>query len=125
MDIKLQKYSEKDYPGVLQLIKSEGEEWEQYTIPEYKINLEKCITHIALVNEKIVGYIRSWDDYGQFICVLDLLVHKDYRGYKIGKMLLNTVQEEYPKMEVYILSDNNEYYKKLGYKVEGSIFKIV
>lgn len=38
---------------------------------------------------------------------------------------MKCLEEEYPDLPIYIMSGNDEYYEKLLYKKEGSIYKIV
>ena len=113
-----------DYEALRLLIQSEGEEWEDYLNPQYKVALENSITSVALVDGELCGYIRSIDDSGVFIWVIDLLVHTSQRGKSIGKQLMESLFDTYPDAEVYVLSDVDPYYEKLGYKREGSVYKV-
>ena len=61
---------------------------------------------------------------GFYIYVCDLLVHRQYRGRDIGRQLMEPLLDQFPDHTVYVMSDVDEYYKKLGYELEGSIFKI-
>ena len=125
MNIEIRKYDlSEDYEMVLELIKSEGEDWKDYQHPRYRVNLEQSITYVAYVDGVLCGYSRSMNDYGFSMWVIDLLVHKNYRGNSIGKKLLECIQFDFPNQDIFIMSDVDEYYKKLGYKKEGSIFKI-
>ena len=42
----------------------------------------------------------------------------------IGKKLMERTSSEFPNTDVYVLSDVDPYYTKLGYQKEGSIFKV-
>ena len=37
---------------------------------------------------------------------------------------MKCIYEDYPERIVFVMSDIDEYYKKLGYKREGSIFEV-
>jgi len=37
---------------------------------------------------------------------------------------MECIYEDYPDRIVFVMSDIDEYYKKLGYKREGSIFEV-
>ena len=125
MNIKVKKYNKsEDYKKVSELIESEGEEWKDYLNPKYQVNLEHSITYVAYANEVLCGYSRSMSDYGFFIWVIDLLVGKNFRGNSIGKKLLECILIDFPNQDVFVMSDVDGYYAKLGYKKEGSIFKI-
>ena len=125
MNIKIRKYDPlKDYDELLELIKSEGEEWKDYVDSKYEVALEKSITYVAYGDKKLCGYVRSINDYGLYIWVIDLLVDKKYRGNSIGKKLMEYLLTDYPNQTVFVMSDVDGYYKKLGYRKEGSIFKV-
>jgi GNAT superfamily N-acetyltransferase len=53
-----------------------------------------------------------------------LLVRKSYRGRNIGKILMERVCRDFPGQTVYVMSDVDLYYEKLGYRREGSIFEV-
>ncbi len=125
MNLKIRKYNPTlDYEGLMKLIQSEGEEWKDYLNPPYRKALENSITYVALVGEELCGYSRSLSDSGIFIWVVDLLVNKNRRGLSIGKKLMDYILTDFPDIDVYVMSDVDQYYKKLGYEKEGSIFKL-
>lgn len=126
MKIEVRKYeASKDYKELKEIIRSEGEEWKEYLSSRYRVLLEESITYVAFYDEKLCGYSRSINDKDAYIWVIDLLVDKKYRGNSIGKKLLERLLTEFPNQDAYVLSDVDEYYKKLGYKKAGSIFKIL
>lgn len=125
MNIDIKTYDHlKEYDELLKIIKSEGEEWKDYFNPEYQAVLEQSITYVAYIDKKLVGYSRSIDDFGLYIWVIDLLVDKKYRGNSIGKELMECLLADFPNQDVFVMSDVDGYYEKLGYKKEGSIFKV-
>lgn len=120
----LRKYDKvKDYPALMKLIKAEGEEWTDYLKPGYKTALENSISFVALAGNRIVGYSRSINDSGQFIWLIDLLVDPAYRGKALGRHLMECAAGAFPHLDVFVMSDVDPYYEKLGYSKEGSIFK--
>lgn len=125
MNIKIRKYKQaEDYEKFLQLIESEGEEWSDYLEENYKEPLKKSITYVAYVEDMLCGYSRSRNDFDLYIWVIDLLVHQEYRGNSIGKKLLDCIVVDFPNQDILVMSDVDEYYEKLGYGKEGSIFKV-
>ncbi|MCB0737147.1 MAG: GNAT family N-acetyltransferase [Bacteroidetes bacterium] len=125
MQIKIRKYRPaQDYTQLRALIESEGEEWAQNLSINYQEALNHSITYVAISNGTICGYSRSMNDNGLFVWVIDLLVHKESRGNSIGKMLMECLLDEFPGKDVYVMSDVDEYYEKLEFKKEGSIFKV-
>ncbi len=116
-----------DYNKMILLFKSE-KDWSCYindnAIDKYKESLKKSITHVAYIEKELVGYSRSIEDFGFYIYICDLLVHKNHRGKSIGKKLMECVLQDYPDYEIFVMSDVNQYYKKLGYEIEGSILRV-
>lgn len=125
MNIEIRKYDHsKEYDKLLEIIKSEGEEWKDYFNPKYQIVLKKSVTYVAYIDNILCGYSRSVNDFGLYIWVIDLLVDEKYRGNSIGQKLMECLLIDFPNQDVFVMSDVDEYYNKLGYKKEGSIFKI-
>lgn len=125
MNFNIRKYDPTlDYENLMKLVQSEGEEWEDYLDPIYRKVLENSITYVALIGEELCGYSRSLSDSGLFIWVIDLLVNKNRRGLSIGKRLMECILTDFPDIDVYVMSDVDPYYEKLGYEKEGSIFKV-
>lgn len=126
MDIK--RYSKDDEQQLFDMIKEEGEEWiDYYSAKGYKkyiIALASSITYVAYAEDILCGYARCRDDDGFGIYVYDLLVKKAYRGKSIGKLLIEQACIDFLDQPVYVMSDVDPYYEKLGYKREGSIFEV-
>lgn len=118
-----------DEDKLMEMIKNEGVEWECYSADnvskKYREALEKSITYVAYEGDVLCGYSRSMDDCGFYIYVCDLLVMPEYRGKNIGRMLMECIYKDYPNYIVYVMSDVDEYYKKQGYRREGSIFEVL
>lgn len=108
----------------MKLVQSEGEEWSEYLNPIYRKALDNSITYVALIEDELCGYSRSLSDSGLFIWVVDLLVNKNRRGLSVGKKLMECITTDFPDIDVYVMSDVDPYYDKLGYKKEGSVFKV-
>ena len=54
--------------------------------------------------------------------IYDLLVKPSCRGAGLGRLLMEKVCSENSESTVYVMSDVDIYYQKLGYHKEGSIF---
>lgn len=125
MNIQIKKYNPVDHEGkLIEMIAREGEEWAEYVSDEYKACMRQSTSYVALADGVLCGYSRSLVDFGFYVWVLDLLVDKAYRGYSIGKRLLDRVVADFPDRDIYVLSDVDDYYQKLGLEKEGSVFKI-
>lgn len=125
--MKIRKYIKKiDESVIMKMIENEeGWDYADDNMSEkYKTALENSITYVAFVNDKCCGFSRSIDDSGFYVYVCDLLVISEFRGKNFGNKLMECIYQDYPGSTVYVMSDVNEYYKKLNYQLEGSIFKV-
>lgn len=125
MELEIRRYQEaSDYDALLLLIRSEGSEWKAYTGSKYKKALKDSLSYVAYTNDTLCAYLRSIEDCGIYFWVVDLLVHENFRGRRIGKQLLDVLISDLPDQEIYVMSDADAYYQKLGYSKEGSVFRI-
>ena len=127
--MEIRKYQkDKDQEKLMQMIADEGKEWSCYTagaaFKKYCAALEASITYVAYDGDILCGYSRSINDCGFYIYVCDLLVMPEFRGRNIGQKLMECIYKDYPGTIVYVMSDADKYYKKLGYAREGSIFEV-
>lgn len=122
------RYSKTDESLVFDMLTEKGEDWCAYYGPDgrerYKEALESSITYVVYNQEDIAGYVRCREDFGFGVYIYDLLVRKSCRGKKIGKSLMERIYKEYPNENIYVMSDVDAYYEKLGYRKEGSIFAV-
>ena len=125
-DIVIRLYEKADENALFALIEREGDEWKEYWCEpgrkKYQKALQNSISYLIFEDGKLCGYARCRDDDGFGIYVYDLLVDKEYRGNGYGRMLMEKVCCDHPSMAVYVMSDVDPYYSKLGYEKEGSIF---
>ena len=127
--MKIRAYNKHDdEEKLMKMIKTEGKEWACYSndsaSDRYRLALENSITYVAYEGGTIYGYSRSINDCDFYVYVCDLLVVPMYRGRKIGRKLLEYIYNDYPNHIVYVMSDVDEYYKKQGFKREGSIYEV-
>lgn len=125
MKVTIKTYNKSsDYEQLLHVIEAEGEDWKEYLNIKYKNNLEQSITYVAFADDVLCGYVRSLNDSNSYIWIIDLLVDKQFRGYSIGQKLMDRIKLDFPNQDIYVLSDVDEYYEKLGYQKEGSIYQV-
>lgn len=129
LEMEIRKYNKGiDETRLMDLIRNEGEEWSCYWNDEasqqYRDALFHSITYVAIEGENLLGYSRSLDDNGFYIYVCDLLVGEKHRGQGMGRKLMEVLCEDYPDRTVYVMSDEDGYYEKLGYDREGSVFVV-
>lgn len=126
--MEIKKYCKTDESRLFEMLVEEGPDWSDYhdlnNRDQYIQALASSITYVAYDELRVCGYIRCREDDGFGVYVYDLLVRKAYRGKQIGKKLMEWVCHEYPGQTVYVMSDVDAYYEKLGYRKEGSIFEI-
>jgi ribosomal protein S18 acetylase RimI-like enzyme len=125
--MQIRKYNKLiDESKLMKMIEDEeGWDYASKTLAEkYKAALQTSITYVAFQDDEICGYSRSLDDFGQYIYVCDLLVKPAYRGKEIGRKLMECIYTDYPDQVVYVMSDVDGYYNKIGYKHIGSIFEV-
>jgi len=126
--VEIRRYGKADEASLFEMLADEGDEWSDYHGPvgrgKYAKALESSITYIACDETLVCGYARRREDDGFGVYVYDLLVRKSYRGQQIGKSLMERVSKDFPDQPVYVMSDVDPYYEKLGYRREGSIFEV-
>ncbi len=126
--MEIRRYEKQDEQALMVLLEAQGEEWSCYSAPEfsaqYRRVLATSITYVACQDGAICGYSRSLNDGDFYIYVCDLLVDPRFRGQDLGRQLLERACADYPCQTVYVMSDVDAYYTKLGYPKEGSIFHV-
>lgn len=124
----IRRYTPADEPALLALLRSEGDEWTDYHSEEkrtqYRNVLQDSIVYVLHEGDFLCGYARLRDDGGYGVYVCDLLVHKDCRGKNYGRLLLERACADHPGAPVYVMSDADGYYEKLGCAKIGSIFSV-
>jgi GNAT superfamily N-acetyltransferase len=126
--MQIRRYTKEDEDALMRMIEAEGHEWGCYyaadVAEKYKDLLANSITYVAYEDGILCGYSRSIRDGDFYIYICDLLVTKSFRGQNIGRKLMECVCKDYPQQTVFVMSDVDEYYKKQGYRREGSIFEV-
>ncbi|MCA1438648.1 GNAT family N-acetyltransferase [Ensifer sp. IC4062] len=120
------RYGRKYEDELITLLQSEPD-WNSFTSTEtidiFKSALLSSETYIFISQGKICGYVRTLVD-GFGIYVSELYVAPAWRNNGFGRELLKKITQEHPSQIVYVLSDEDLYYEKLGYKRVGSIFQL-
>lgn len=124
----IRRFEKEDHALLLQLLRDEGEEWQEYygaAGQERFLHALLCgVAYVIFEGGILCGYIRCREDDGFGVYVYDLLVAKSHRGRQLGKQLLERVYHDYPDQNVYVMSDVDPYYQKLGYAKIGSVFQV-
>jgi ribosomal protein S18 acetylase RimI-like enzyme len=120
------KYQEKHELELLALL-GEEPDWSSFlsidAIDTFKEALRESEAFVCKSHGSICGYLRALVD-GFGIYVSELYVAPKFRGNGFGEKLLAKVKQEHPNQDVYVFSDEDLYYEKLGYKRVGSVFQL-
>jgi len=126
--MKIETYSDEDETRLFEMMRGEGEEWACYfgekAITKYKRALKNSRTYVVYERDILCGFARCRDDDGFGVYIYNLLVKNEFRGHGLGRRLMERVCHDYPRDTVYVMSDVDAYYEKLGYRREGSIFVV-
>ena len=127
MSHSIRRFTLADSDRLFALIEREGEEWTYWqgtNRAKYQKALETSIVYLVFEGETLCGYARCRNDDGFGIYVLDLLVDIAHRGKEYGRLLMEQACHDYPNDTVYVTGDVYPYYMKLGYEIEGSIYRV-
>lgn len=120
------RYKTEDEDGLLDLLKREND-WDEYTAPHFVEVFRKSLmdgeTFVCKNGTQYCGYLRAITD-GLGLYVSELYVAPSWRNRGIGRRLLEALKRESGERDVYVLSDEDAYYEKLGYRKIGSIFEV-
>ncbi len=123
--MEIREYTDTDQDALFNLMQDEGEEWtycQGSNRQKYAMAMNHSIAYVLMDGDKLCGYVRCKDDDGFGIYILDLLVDRKYRGNGYGRQLMKTICDLYPEDIVYVTSDVDVYYEKLGCVKEGTVF---
>ena len=123
---KIEEYSLKHETELLSLLAKEPD-WHSFVreeaINQFKESLLSGGTFGCLHNASVCGYVRVLvDPFGVYVSELYVTPNERNNGY--GKALLDRVKSEYSNIPVYVLSDEDRYYEKHGFKPVGSVFQL-
>ncbi|MDQ0720106.1 putative GNAT family N-acyltransferase [Paenibacillus sp. W4I10] len=114
--------SEKQILDLLEIFK--GETWtKNMQIEGIKKMLEKSwiIAMIDSNNGNIIAFARVLSDFIYRAFIYDVIVAKEYRVLKFGKLIINSILTNkdfigVERIELYCKDKNIEFYKKLGFE---------
>ncbi len=125
--MKILKYKLEHEGAVISAIQQDPD-WDMFTnqrsVTSYKQSLNDSITYVCYSNRNFCGYVRAILDEYFAVYISELFVVPEWRNKSIGKMLIKKVKMDFEHLSVYILSDEDAYYEKLGFKNVGSVFEV-
>ena len=120
------KYRKENELELISLLRQEPD-WSSFlsddAIDTFKQALLESETFLCESKGNICGYLRALVD-GFGIYISELYVAPQCRGNSFGSELLEKVKQEHPNQDVYVLSDEDAYYEKLGYQRIGAVFQL-
>ena len=125
--IDIKAYQPEHESDLIQAISMDSD-WHEFTndktIGSYKAALESSVTHVAYSGPEFCGFIRAIADEGLAIYISELYVVPKWRKQQIGQSLVEHIVNDFPDIDVYVLSDEDLYYEKKGCKKVGSVFQL-
>ena len=125
--MNITRYTPRDEEKIFSAI-GRDPNWTEFTKLDakdaYKKALRLSITYICLEQDMLCGYVRAILDEGFALYVSELYVVPEWRNNNIGQSLLERIRDDFQSLPVYVLSDEDLYYEKKGYKKIGSLFVI-
>ena len=124
----IRPYAPEDEDALFAMMEREGEEWGDYWSGAGRVNFRRAlassIVYVVCEGGVLCGFVRCRDDDGFGVYVYDLLVDLKFRGKGYGRQLMETACGRFPDATAYVMSDVDPYYRKLGYEVMGTVFKV-
>ena len=125
--MEILKYRPEHEQALLSALRNDPD-WDMFTnddaIGNYKSSLRQGVTYVCLENGEFCGYVRALLDDGFAVYVSELYVVPKCRNRKIGRSLLEQVEVDFTDLTVYVLSDEDAYYEKIGCKQIGTVFEL-
>lgn len=89
---------------------------------EIEKSIENSYCYIACTGEnKIVGFARIITDFVTTFYLMDVIVEEAYRGYGIGKMLMDTIMEDVGDLYGILHTDSaRRFYEAYGFVVTAT-----
>ncbi|WP_045524605.1 GNAT family N-acetyltransferase [Neobacillus niacini] len=118
--IHIRHYEESDFNRIQELNQEEG--WNNLVEKNEDTKEAWRKSNVSYVVEAegdgIVGYIRGFTDTRITLYICELLIDKSYRGFGIGKKLLQHVHSLYSKTRIEMLasSTSHTFYEEQGYR---------
>ncbi|WP_210620466.1 GNAT family N-acetyltransferase [Mammaliicoccus lentus] len=111
-----------DVDALYKIAQAEG--WHTFT----KKLLSKLLMTSKIIviedNQELVGYTRFLTDESLTLYITEIIVAKEYRSQGYGESMIKHLQETFPTVRIELLSQNNQFYKKLSFRNIGSGFRL-
>jgi ribosomal protein S18 acetylase RimI-like enzyme len=126
-ELEISKYQPKHEEDVLSVLRCDSE-WDIFTnedsVDSYKKSLKSGISYVCYIDGNLCGFTRAIADEGFFLYISELYVVPACRGRGLGRAMLERIKVDHSDVTVYLLSDEDAYYQKLGYRKVGTVFAL-
>lgn len=110
-----------DAEKIADLCQSEG--WKTYDKDLVECLIEKSHWIIAEEDGQILAFARYLTDGVLTIYLCEILVDLSVRQKGIGKQIIRQIFDRHPGQRMDLLSDNDEFYRKLCFRDLGKAFR--
>lgn len=113
-------------PELLALLAAEPD-WRAFMsaegLPRFRAALRDTLSLVCFDDGRICGYLRALvDGFGLYVSELYVAPEARRRGH--GRALLQHLRDAHAGEDVFVLSDEDAYYAKLGCMRVGSVFRL-
>jgi len=129
MDIKIKKINKRDYKEILHILHKVAVEelnFPKSSMSSYrKLFSKKIIGYKVLYKKNICGFIIGTSPEGGVGTIIWLILKKEFRGKKLGKLLFERIKQYYKSKNCHKIKltvptrKALKFYKRMGMKVEG------
>ena len=126
LDIYIQTDSKIDLYQLEQLCDSVG--WVRRPINKVRTAIDHSFLTISLLskehnNQRLIGFARATSDTAFNATILDVVVHPDFQGYGLGKILMDQIVKElryYDISTITLFADPQvvSFYKNIGFMTD-------
>lgn len=113
-------------PELLALLAAESD-WREFmsaeSLPRFRRALRDTLTLVCFDDGRVCGYLRALVD-GFGVYASELYVAPAARRRRHGRALLQHLRDAHAGQDVFVLSDEDAYYEKLGCARVGSVFRL-
>ncbi len=120
------RYGTAHEQALLALLGAEPD-WDTFTsepaLQRFRRALAESDTWVCVDNAAPCGYVRAIvDAFGVYVS--ELYLSPAHRGRGYGRAMLARIRAQHPDANVYVLSDEDAYYDRLGCRRIGSVYAL-
>lgn len=97
--------------------------WASFTLDKISRLLNSSSYLVIEKSGDIIGFVRYLTDGVLTTFVSELFISQKYRGFGLGKQLLEAVQVQSPETRLELISEADDFYRSLGLRLVGTGFR--